>query len=265
MPGKSMTKRLSNRLGIVTAAASGMGRAGALRFAAEGARVAVVDLDSAAAQDTVAEIGRAGGHAMAIAGDLRDDAFARRVVAQTAESFGGLDFVWNHCGHPGPAAFEGMDMRIFELAMDLNVRTSAVITAEAIPHMRARGGGSFVFTSSGAGVIGSPLSPVYSAAKFAVVGMARALAKRYGRENIRCNVVCPGAVDTPMLRAFQQRPDAQKTDDDVEEVIARFGRQNPMGRNGRPEEIANAALFLISDEASYVNGAVLAVDGGMVA
>jgi NAD(P)-dependent dehydrogenase (short-subunit alcohol dehydrogenase family) len=260
-----MTQRLLNKFGIVTAAASGMGRAGALRFAAEGAHVAVVDRDREAAQAVVAEIERAGGRAIAITGDLRDDEFARRTVAQAAASFGGLDFVWNHCGHPGPAAFEGMDMQVFALAMDLNVRTSAVITADAIAHMRLRGGGSFVFTSSGAGVIGSPLSPVYSAAKFAVVGMARALAKRYGRENIRCNVVCPGAVDTPMLRAFQQRPDAPKASEDVEEVIARFGRQNPMGRNGRPEEIANAALFLISDEASYVNGAVLAVDGGMVA
>jgi len=260
-----MSKRLFNKLGIITAAASGMGRAGATRFAAEGASVAVVDLDEQGAQRTVSEIQRAGGRAIAIAGDLRDVEFARHVVTRTVEEFGGLDFVWNHCGHPGPAAFEDMDMATFELAMELNVRTPTVITATAIPFMRKRGGGSFVFTSSGAGVVGSPFSPVYSAAKFGVVGLARALAKRYARENIRSNVVCPGAIDTPMLRAFQQRPDAPKTNEDVEDVIARFGRQNPMGRNGRPEEIANAALFLLSDEASYVNGAVLSVDGGLTA
>jgi NAD(P)-dependent dehydrogenase (short-subunit alcohol dehydrogenase family) len=257
--------RLAGKLGIVTAGASGMGKAGALRFASEGAAVAVVDIDRAKAETVAAEITAGGGKAIAIVADLTKDEAARGVVAEAAERLGGLDFAWNHCGHPGPSAFEDVDMDLYDLAMDLNVRSAVVITAAAIPHMRKRGGGSFVFTSSGAGLVGSPFSPVYSAAKFGVIGLTRALAKRYGRENIRCNAICPGAVDTPMLRVFQQRPDAAKTGDDVEDVIAKFGRANPMGRNGRPEEIANAALFLVSDEASYVNGAVLAVDGGMTA
>jgi NAD(P)-dependent dehydrogenase (short-subunit alcohol dehydrogenase family) len=260
-----MTGRLPGKLGIVTAGASGMGRAGAIRFAEEGAAIAVVDIDRAKAEATVADITGSGGKAIAIVADLTKDDAAKGVVAEAVERLGGIDFVWNHCGHPGPSAFEDIDMALFDLAMDLNVRSAVVITAASIPHMRKRGGGSFVFTSSGAGIVGSPFSPVYSAAKFGVIGLMRALAKRYGRENIRCNAICPGAVDTPMLRVFQQRPDAAKTDVDVEEVIAKFGTANPMGRNGRPEEIASAALFLISDEASYVNGAVLAVDGGMTA
>ncbi|HEU0222491.1 MAG TPA: SDR family oxidoreductase [Paracoccaceae bacterium] len=257
--------RLEGKCGIITAAASGMGRAGALRFAAEGARIAVVDRDGAHAEAAVGEIARAGGTAIALVGDLTDMGFAQGLVAEAAARFGGLDFVWNHAGHPGPAAFEGMDMQAYALAMALNVQAPTIIAASAIPHLRARGGGSLLFTASGSGIVGSPFSPVYSAAKFAVVGLARSLAKRYGRDNIRCNVICPGAVDTPMLREFQHRPDAPKPDVDVEELIARFGKANPMGRNGLPEEIAAAALFLVSDDATYVNGAVLAVDGGMTA
>ena len=257
--------RLAGRAGLITAAASGMGRAGALLFAHEGAAVAVVDRDETAATRMADELQRSGARAMAICGDLTDDAFAREAVDRTAAQFGSLDYVWNHAGNPGPAAFEDLDMALYALAMDLNVRAAVVVAGAAIPHLRRRGGGSIVFTASGAGLVASPFSPIYSAAKFGVVGLTRALAKRYGKENIRCNAICPGAVDTPMLREFQQRPDAPKSGADVEATIKQFGSMNPMGRNGRPEEIAAAALFLISDEASYVNGAVLAVDGGMTA
>jgi NAD(P)-dependent dehydrogenase (short-subunit alcohol dehydrogenase family) len=257
--------RLAGRSGLITAAASGMGRAGALLFAREGASVAVVDRDEDAARRVVEDLACSGAKAIAISGDLTDDAFARDAVERTAAQFGSLDYLWNHAGHPGPAAFEDLDMDLYALAMDLNVRAAVVVAGAAIPHFRRGGRGSIVFTASGAGLVASPFSPIYSAAKFGVVGLTRALAKRYGKENIRCNAVCPGAVDTPMLREFQQRPDAPKTGADVEAVIRQFGSVNPMGRNGRPEEIAAAALFLISDEASYVNGAVLAVDGGMTA
>jgi len=257
--------RLAGRSGLITAAASGMGRAGALLFAREGASVAVVDRDRDAAGKVVEELLRSGAKAMAICGDLTDDAFARDAVERTAAEFGALDYVWNHAGHPGPAAFEDLDMDAYALAMDLNVRAAVVVAGAAIPHFRRRGCGSIVFTASGAGLVASPFSPIYSAAKFGVVGLTRALAKRYGKENIRCNAICPGAVDTPMLREFQQRPDAPKKDLDVEATIKQFGSVNPMGRNGRPEEIAAAALFLVSNYASYVNGAVLAVDGGMTA
>ncbi|MDX3909546.1 MAG: SDR family oxidoreductase [Sphingobium sp.] len=257
--------RLIGKAGLITAAASGMGRAGALRFAAEGAKVAVVDRDAQKADETVDAIVAAGGTAFAIAGDLTDDAFARSIVAETIARFGALNYVWNHAGHPGPSAFEDVDMAIYELAMDLNIRVPTVVAGAAITHMREHGGGSIVFTASGSGIVASPFSPIYSAAKFGVVGLTRALAKRYGKDNIRCNSVCPGAVDTPMLREFQQRPDAPKTGVDVEDTIAKFGSMNPMGRNGRPDEIAAAALFLVSDDASYVNGATLAVDGGMTA
>ena len=258
--------RMQGKVGLVTAAASGMGRAGAILFAREGAAVGVVDIDEAGAQGVVEEIKRAGGRAIAIAGDLREDDFAREIVRRTAKEFGGLDFAWNHVGHPGPASVEGLDMKDYELAMDLNVRTVLVTTEAALPEMRARGGGSLLFTASTSGLQGSPYSPVYSAAKFGIVGMVKALGKRYAKEKIRVNCVCPGTTDTPMLRVFVARPDQQRTlGQDPEMLVQQRGGLNPMGRVGRPEEIANAALFLLSDEASFITGVALPVDGGATA
>jgi NAD(P)-dependent dehydrogenase (short-subunit alcohol dehydrogenase family) len=258
--------RLEGKNGIVTAAGSGMGRAGAIRFAREGAAVAVVDIDEDAVDAVVREIADAGGKAKGIVADLTKDADSRRIVREAANAFKGLDFVWNHVGHPGPASIEGIDMRDYEVAMDLNIRTVLVTTEAAIPEMRARGGGSLLFTASSSGIKGSQFSPVYSAAKFGVIGFAKALAGRLAPENIRVNVVCPGPVDTPMLRVFVARPDQQSTAGvDKEALVRKRGGQTPMGRPGRPEEIANAALFLLSDEASFITGAALPVDGGVTA
>jgi NAD(P)-dependent dehydrogenase (short-subunit alcohol dehydrogenase family) len=258
--------RLQNKVGIVTAAASGMGRAGALRFAKEGASVAVVDLNEDGANAVVKQITDAGGKAIALAGDLRQDAFACDIVRRTAREFGGLDFVWNHVGHPGPASIEGIDWRDFDLAMDLNLRTVLVTTEAAIPELRARGGGALLYTASTSGLTGSQFSPVYNIAKFGVVGLVHGLAKRYAREKIRVNAVCPGPVDTPMLRVFVARPDSQlPAGETPETLVVKRGGQVPMGRPAQPEEIANAALFLISDEASYVTGVALPVDGGATA
>jgi NAD(P)-dependent dehydrogenase (short-subunit alcohol dehydrogenase family) len=240
-----------------------MGRAGALRFAGEGAAVGVVDIDGAAAEQVVAEIKAQGGKAIAIVADLTKDADSRRIVADTARAFGGVDFVWNHVGHPGPASFEDLDMREWDLAVNLNLRTVLVTTEAAIPEMRARGGGSLLYTASTSGISGSQFSPVYSAVKHGVVGLVRGLAKRYAKEKIRANAVCPGPIDTPMLRVFVARPDQQSTMGmDREELVKKRAYQTPMGRPGKPEEVANAALFLLSDEASFVTGAYLAVDGG---
>ena len=258
--------RLEGKIGIVTAEASGMGRAGALRFAREGAAVGVVDLDPAGVEAVVGEITANGGRAHGLVGDLRDDDFARAIVHRTATAFGGLDFVWNHVGHPGPASVEGVDMADFDIAIGLNLRTVLVTTAAAIPELRARGGGALLYTASTSGLVGSAFSPVYSMAKFGVVGFVRSLAKRLAPDRIRVNAICPGPIDTPMLRVFVARPDQQGTQtQDKEALVAARGRQNPMGRTGKPEEIANAALFLISDEASFVSGAALPVDGAATA
>ena len=258
--------RLPNKIGIVTAAGSGMGRAGALRFAKEGASVAVVDLNAEAANAVVKEIEAAGGKAIAISGDLTNDAFARSIVHDTVKAFGALDFVWNHVGHPGPSMIEGVDWKDYDLAMNLNVRTVLVTTEAALPELRARGGGALLYTASTSGLTGSQFSPIYNNAKFGIVGLVHGLAKRYAREKIRANAVCPGPVDTPMLRVFVARPDSQlPPGETAESLILKRGGQVPMGRPARPDEVASAALFLISDEASYITGVALPVDGGATA
>ena len=205
----------------------------------------------------VGEITAARAHALV--GDLRQDDFARVIVRRTAKAFRGFDFVWNHVGHPGPASVEGVDMADFDIAIGLNLRTVLVTTEAAIPEMRARGGGALLYTASTSGLVGSAFSPVYSMAKFGVVGFVRSLAKRLAPDHIRVNAICPGPIDTPMLWVFvdQQRAGGQEK----EALVLARGRQNPMGRTGTPEEIANAALFPISDEASFVSGAALPVDG----
>ena len=254
--------RLRNKIAAISAAASGMGRAGALLFAREGAKVAVVDVDEEGAHALAGDIRAAGGEAVAIAADLTRDDEARRIVADTLDAFGGLDILWNHVGHPGPGRVEGVDMDDYALAMDLNIRSVLVTSTEALPALRARGGGAILFTASIAGLAGSPFSPIYSAAKFGVVGLMQSMACRYGPEGIRVNAVCPAPIETPMLEVFMLRPDTQG---DRESNRARMKTAIPLGRTGRPEEVANAALFLCSDEASFVNGVALPVDGGYLA
>ena len=259
--------RLAGKTGIVTAAASGMGRAGAVRFAREGAQVAVVDIDAAGVKRVVGEITDAGGTAHGIVADLTKDDDSRRIVWDTISRFKTLDFVWNHVGHPGPASVEGIDMNAFDLAIELNLRTVLITTEAAIPEIRRRGGGSLLFTASTSGLVGSGFSPVYSMCKFGVVGFVKSLALRLAGDQIRVNAVCPGPIDTPMLRVFVARPDQKSTVGvDPEELVRKRAHGSvPLGRTGRPEEIANAALFLLSDEASFITGVALPVDGGVTA
>lgn len=258
--------RLANKVGVITAAGSGMGRAGVVLFASEGARVLVVDANEEAARDTAAEIRSAGGEAQVSTGDLSDEAYARRIIAEALEHYGRIDFLWNHVGHPGPSGLEGVSASDLDFALNLNLRSVALTTSEAIPAMRRGGGGSVLFTASTSGLQGSKFSPVYSAAKFGVIGLARSLARAHAAENIRVNVVCPGATNTPMLRTFVRRPGQETAmPGDIETLVTQRSAHAPMGRAAEPIEIARAALFLISDDASYVTGVALPVDGGATA
>lgn len=259
-------KRLEGKAGVITAAGSGMGEAGARLAAAEGAKVMIVDLDEEAAESAAQRIRDAGGVASVCVGDLTSEAFSRGIVGRAIEEFGRLDFLWNHAGHPGPVGLAEASTTDIDLALTLNLRSVMFSTAEAIEVMRKNGGGSVLFTASTSGLVGSKFSPIYSAAKFGVIGLARSLARAHAAEGIRVNVVCPGVTDTPMLRTFVRRPGQLEGEDiELETLITQRAAQSPMGRPASPQEVANAALFLLSDEASYITGVALPVDGGLTA
>jgi NAD(P)-dependent dehydrogenase (short-subunit alcohol dehydrogenase family) len=252
--------RLEKKLAVVTAAASGMGRAGVERFVREGARVAAIDISAEALDTLAAEFGEES--VIPIVADLSTDEGAKGSIAKAAAALGGIDILWAHAGMPGPASVENLDLGAYRKAMDLNV-TSAILGAGGVAqHMRKRGGGAIVFTSSISGLVGSMMSPVYSAAKWAVVGLTKSLALALAGDNIRVNVVCPGLADTPMKIGFTGRSgDPAEAAANEAKVVSAV----PMGRLVKPGEVADAVLWLVSDEASFVTGVALPVDGGFTA
>jgi NAD(P)-dependent dehydrogenase (short-subunit alcohol dehydrogenase family) len=254
--------RLKGKLAVITAGASGMGRAASLLFAREGAKVAIVDIDEAAAFEVANEIAAAGGEAHAIRADLTNAQECRGSIAEAAEKLGGIDVFWAHAGVPGTDVVEDIDLADYEFAMSLNVRATYLTVGEAAKHIRGRGGGSVILTASISGIVGSQLSPLYSAGKFAVVGLGKSLSLRYGPEQIRVNVICPGLTDTPMLPGFMGRG---ATADQAAETQKRFVGMIPLGRVATPEDIAYTALFLASDESAYITGIAIPVDGGFTA
>jgi NAD(P)-dependent dehydrogenase (short-subunit alcohol dehydrogenase family) len=251
--------RLKGKLVVITAAASGMGRAGCEIFAREGAKIAAVDIDQGNLDDTVAAVKKAGGDIKGFTADLLKVEDSKRVIADTSAWLGGIDILWAHAGCPGPAGIENMDLEAYNKTMDLNVRVSVIQASEVVQHMRKRGGGSIIFTASMGGLVGSMLMPVYSAAKFAVVGLTKSLAQTLAPDKIRVNALCPGLTDTPMLPQFMSRGGS------VDEATKRYLVNVPLQRVGKSEEMAYGALFLASDEASYVTGVALPVDGGYTA
>ena len=258
-----MQGKLEGRIALVTAAGSGMGRASAVLFAREGATVVVVDVDEAAAAATVAAIEAEGGDAVAIGCDVSDESQVRDTIAEVDARFGVLHVLFNHAGIPGAG---GMDVSLDEwrTAVDVNMLSAFFASKHAHPLLkRAQGKGSIVFTASVSGLVGSTQSPLYSLTKGGIVIFAKSLALRYAPDGIRSNVICPGATDTPMLPSFFGRAPGST---DVAAETARFARELvPLGRLGRPEEIASVALFLACDDSSYVTGVALPVDGGYTA
>lgn len=254
--------RLQGKLAAITAGASGMGRAASLKFAREGAKVAIIDINEAAAVEVKKQIEAEGGTAFAIRADLTSAEECRGSVADAAGKLGGLDIFWAHAGIPGTDVVEDIDLAEYDLSMNLNVRSAYLTVGEAVKHIRKRGGGSVIMTASISGIVGSQLSPLYSAGKFGVVGLGKSLSLRYGPEQIRVNVICPGLTETPMLRGFMGR---NATDDQAAETQKRFVGMIPMGRVASAEDIANLALFLGSDESAYITGQAIAVDGGFTA
>ncbi|WP_067662097.1 SDR family NAD(P)-dependent oxidoreductase [Nocardia miyunensis] len=253
--------RLENKRAIITAAASGMGRAGAELFTREGARVAAVDRDAEALKSVVDAINANGGKAEGFVADLSDNDAVARCFAEATDSLGGIDVLWSHAGMPAPSDFESLDLERYDRAAQLNVTQATLLASLAVAEMRKQASGSIVFTSSSSGLVGSASSPLYSSLKAGLIGLTKGLAVRYATEGIRINAVCPGMVATPMLyNDFMSDSPFSR-----EETEKRFVAAIPMGRPGQPEEIAHAALWLASDDASFVTGVALPVDGGLVA
>ncbi|WP_338662935.1 SDR family oxidoreductase [Pararoseomonas sp. SCSIO 73927] len=253
--------RLKGKLAVITAAASGMGRAGVELFVREGARVAAVDIDESALAALVRDFG-AEGQVLPIPADLSTEEGARGSINRAAEALGGIDILWAHAGIPGPASVENIDLKGYERSINLNVTSAVLAAGEVARHMRARGGGSLLFTSSISGLVGSMLSPLYSTAKFAVVGLGKSLALSLAPDRIRVNVLCPGLTETPMMKGFIGRSgDPAEMAANGQKYLAAI----PLGRFGRAEDVAQAALWLASDESLYVTGVALPVDGGYTA
>jgi 3-oxoacyl-[acyl-carrier protein] reductase len=252
---------LAGKIVIVTGAAAGIGRATALRFAAEGARVAAWDVAAAAGASLVAEITAAGGEAVFAQVDVSSQASVEAAVAQIIASWGAIHGIVNNAGiirdgilvkYKDGAVTASLSDDQFDAVINVNLKGVFVCTRAVVPHLIAAGGGFILNASSLVGLYGNFGQTNYVASKSGVIGMTKVWARELGRHNIRVNAVAPGFIATGMI---QQMP---------EKVLERMKAGTPIGRIGTPEDIANAYLWLASDAASFVHGAVLSVDGGVV-
>jgi NAD(P)-dependent dehydrogenase (short-subunit alcohol dehydrogenase family) len=255
----SRSGRLEGKVAIVTGAGRGVGAATAKRFAEEGAAVACVDIEAQSAETTAREIGHAGGSALALALDVSREDGNRAMIERTVEEFGGLDVLHANAAIQVLAGLEETSEESWDKVHDTNLRGVYLGVREALPRLRERGGGSIIFTSSLLGIVGNPDLPAYGATKGGLRALCRSLATAHGPEGIRVNTICPGDVDTPLLQDFfdhQAEPqDARR------EIEDRY----PLGRFAAPIDIANVAVFLASEQSSYITGIDVIVDGGLLA
>lgn len=250
--------RLQDKVALITGAGSGIGRESALLFAVEGAEVVAVDLNHEAAVDTAQQITGAGGRAIAVTADVSQDADAAAMVAAAEEEFGRLNVLFNNAGimHPADDDAIGTDEEVWDLTMDINAKGVFLGCKHGIPALRRAGGGSIINTASFVATLGAATPQVaYTASKGAVLAMTRELAVIHARENIRVNALSPGPLNTELLMKFLN----------TEAKKQRRLVHIPMGRFGEAREMAQAALWLASDESSFTTGANFLVDGGITA
>jgi NAD(P)-dependent dehydrogenase (short-subunit alcohol dehydrogenase family) len=246
--------QFTGKVAFVTGAANGIGRAAALAFARECASVAVADISAQGIQETVRMIEELGGRALAVRCDVTRSEDVKATLDKTVETFGRLDFAFNNAGAEQPVtAAADLTEAEWDRIVAVNLRGVFLCMKHEIPLMLRQGGGAIVNTSSGAGVKGFKGQAAYSAAKHGVVGLTKSAALDYAPQNIRINAVCPGIIDTPMMDRF-----TGGTTQGRERVIG----QEPIGRMGKPEEIADAVVWLCSDAAGFVVGHAMVVDGG---
>ena len=245
---------------VVTGGALGIGGAISDAAAAAGARVLVVDRDAGAGAARVDRITAAGGTAVFLQADLATHAGCRAAVDEAVAAFGTVDVLCNNVGIQPPASYqtaEDTTEEMWDQIMAVNVKSYFLTAKYAIPHMRSRGGGAIINIASVQGLQSAPLVPAYAASKGAALSLTRQMAIDYARENIRVLAVCPGSIDTPLLRAA-----AAMEEGDLEQTVHDWGLSHPLGRTGQPEEIASVVVFLAGSGASFMTGEYVCVDGG---
>lgn len=248
--------RLKDKIALITGAGAGIGRATALAFAREGARVALMGRKRGPLEDVARDIGDA---ALVVPGDVGDREQIGPAVEETARHFGGLNVVVNNAGALIAGTAESHTEEEWDVTFAVNVKGLWLLSRAALPHMRKAGGGSIINLSSVLGLVGARNRVAYAASKGAVTLMTKAMALDHAHENIRVNCICPGVVDTELVADFVRKaPDPE---------VARAARiaLHPLGRFGEPEDIASCAVFLASDESSWMTGAAVPVDGGYTA
>ncbi len=253
MPG-----RLNGKVALITGAGMGMGREASVLFAAEGARIVVCDINDKAAKETVALVEQAGGQAVAAVGDVAVEADVARMVDAGVRAFGALHVLYNNAG----VLWKDKDRSVLETdgaqwdrVMAINLKSVFWVTKHGIPHLRAAGGGSIILVGSVSALAGfTRAQDAYTAAKGALISLNKSLAIQFAKDNIRSNVIHPGIVETPLQAPYL-----------TDELRAEFRTGIPLGRIGQPRDIANAALFLASDESGFMTGAEMIVDGGFMA
>jgi NAD(P)-dependent dehydrogenase (short-subunit alcohol dehydrogenase family) len=250
--------RLQGKVALITGAGMGMGREAATLFARHGARIGVADIDRAAAAETVALIERGGGQAVAVVGDVAAEADVARMVADTVGRFGALHVLYNNAG----VLWKDRDRSVLETdgaqwdrVMAINLKSVFWVTKYGIPHLQEAGGGSIINVGSVSALVGfSRAQDAYTAAKGALISLTKSLAIQFGKDRIRCNIIHPGIVDTPLQAPYL-----------TDALRKEFETGIPLGRIAQPREIAFAALFLASEESAFMTGAELTIDGGFTA
>ncbi|GAA4180831.1 SDR family oxidoreductase [Shinella granuli] len=247
--------RLDNKIAIIAGASSGIGRAAALLFARQGARLVLSARRRGQLEELASDIRAAGGAAIAVPGDVSEEAHHKALVDAAQAEFGGLDIAFNNAGTTGPVGpLTGLSLAEWQNVVAVNLTSGFLAAKYQLPALEARGGGSLVFTSTFVGyTAGFPGLAAYAASKSGLVGLVQVLASEYGRKGIRVNALLPGATDTPMGREVANTPEAR-------DFIAGL---NAFKRIAAPEEIAQAALFLCSDASSFTTGTAMLVDGGV--
>ena len=251
-----MAGRIQGKVAVITGAASGMGRATAIRFAKEGASIVLTDLNSQGGETAVAECAAAGGRAVFQRTDVTSEPDIKAAVARAVKEFGRLDIMYNNAGIAGAVGpIEKVESEAWDRTIATLLRAVYLGIKYSIPEMRKVGGGSIISTASVAGLRGVGYLAAYSAAKAAVVNLTQAVAIEVGHDKIRVNCICPGGVNTPLIH--RGRPGAE------ENAENRMAKMQPIPRAGKPDDIANMALFLASDESNWISGTAMVVDGGV--